>query len=135
MKVLCRLAILLSFGGLLAACETFGGVPAGSGAAPGTAPGGVPVAAPAAAAAPGQGELLRFVAEESPGAQAVIDDQRGGILYIALIEREYVSARGRLCKRISLGRSADGGAGERHVACRGEEGWVLVRPLLGASAG
>lgn len=135
MKVLGRVAILLSFCGLLAACETFGGAPAATGSAAAGVPVAAPLAAPAATAAPGQAELLRFVAEESPGAQAVIDDQRGGILYIALIEREYVSARGRLCKRISLGRSAEGGAGERRVACRGEEGWVLVRPLLGVSAG
>jgi len=124
-----RVAVLLSCCGLLAACETFGGPPAGP------EPAAVPAAAAPVVAAPGQAELLRFVAEESPGAQAVIDDQRGGILYIALIEREYVSARGRLCKRVSLERGAAGGAGERRIACRGEEGWVLVRPLVGAYAG
>lgn len=127
-----RMALLLSISGLLAACETFDSL----GGAPQPASEAVPVAAaPGPAAVPGQTELLRFVAEESPGAQAVIDDQRGGILYIALIEREYVSARGRLCKRVSLERGGGGGEGERRVACRGEEGWVLVRPLLGVRAG
>lgn len=138
MKLGYRVAVLLSASLLLAGCESLG---TGE-AAPVVGLGGVatagalageplPAGAAGAAAAPGEAALLQFVAEEGPGAQAVLDDGRGGIL-VAMVERQYVSARGRSCKRLSLQRGAAGGT-ERRLACRAEAGWQLVQPLTGGA--
>ena len=138
MKVVRQVAVFLSLCGALTACETMG-VATGE---TGLSAAGVATQAAATVevpASPGEAQLLRFVSEEAVGAQAVIDDTRSGSVYIALIDREYVSARGRLCKQISLeraagGRLAGGGEAPRRVACQVEAGWQLVRPLMGTAA-
>jgi len=95
--------------------------------------GGVPVAVearPAASAA--EAELLEFVATASPGSHGTILSEQDGMLEAA-VGSEYVSARGRLCRHLSIWRGNASQASER-IACQSENGWELIRPLRGVAS-
>lgn len=124
-----RMLISLSLTGLLAACGTLG--------SSGTPPteigiGGVPVAAEQNAPSVEDAELLQFVAAGTPGSQGTVLSEQQGMIQAA-IDNEYVSARGRLCRHLTLWRGSASQPSQR-VACQNEEGWELIRPLRGLAS-
>lgn len=125
-----RLSACLSLCALLAACGTLGAATGETA----MGAGGVAVdASESAAASPQDAALLAFVAEGAPGSRAPVDDGRGGVVQ-AYIEDEYVSARGRLCRRLALSGGSFGGSSSGRIACQNGEDWRLIRPLRGVAA-
>lgn len=123
-----RMLISLSVAGLAGACGTLGSstTPTEIGV------GGVPVAAERNAPEVEDRELLQFVAAGTPGNQGtVLSEQQG--MFQAAIGNEYVSARGRLCRQLTLWRGSASQPIHR-VACQGEAGWELIRPLRGLAS-
>jgi len=115
--------------GLLGACSSLGAStpPSELGV------GGVPVAVERAQTLDAaEAELLEFVATSTPGSQGTVLSEQEGMLQ-AVIGSEYVSARGRLCRHLSIWRGAANQASER-IACQNESGWELIRPLRGVAS-
>lgn len=123
-----RMIIGFSLVGLLGACSTL----ASSSYPTEVGPGGVPVAAERNAPSAEDTELLAFVAAGAPGTQGTVLSEQQGMIQAA-IGSEYVSARGRLCRHLTLWGGATGQPSQR-IACQDEAGWELVRPLRGLAS-
>ncbi|MDF2095189.1 DVU3141 family protein [Aquibaculum arenosum] len=119
MKLLGGLSLCL----LVAACSTV------NSATPEGAPtaGGIPVAVEQQTTTPADAALLNFASTAPPGSQELIPLE-GGVEAQVLINEEYVSARGRLCRRLTLWNTQTARPSER-VMCQGQQGWHLIRPL------
>ena len=123
-----RMLISLSVAGLVGACGTLGS----SSPPMEIGVGGVPVAAERNAPGVENAELLEFVAAGGPGSQGTVLSEQQGMIQAA-IGSEYVSARGRLCRHVTVWRGSASQPGQR-VACQGEAGWELIRPLRGQAS-
>ncbi|HLW28540.1 MAG TPA: hypothetical protein VKY54_12460 [Kiloniellales bacterium] len=127
-RVSARILLSLPLVAFLGACSTLGSssYPTEVGA------GGVPVAAERHEASGEDAELLAFVATGAPGTQGTVLSEQQGMLQAA-IGSEYVSARGRLCRHLTLWGGASGQPSQR-IACQNETGWELIRPLRGLAS-
>lgn len=108
---------------LIAACSTTNSATPGSEATAG----GIPVAVEQQTTTPADAALLNFASTAPPGSQELIPLE-GGVEAQVLINEEYVSARGRLCRRLTLWNTQTARPSER-VLCQGQQGWHLIRPL------
>ena len=128
-KLVASVLFSLSMAGLVSACGTLGGMastPTEVGA------GGVPVATASSTPTAEDAELLAFVASGAPGNQGTVLSEQGGAMQVA-IGNEYVSARGRPCRHFTLWRGSASQPSHR-LACQGEAGWELIRPLRGVAS-